>query len=238
MMQLKRFRLSKPVRIILCLITLSVMLAFYVHATVQQQKDARLIAAIEAEDSAAVRTALKAGASPNACDSQGTPALLLYVFHGKDSPEPVKLLLDAGADPDRSCNEVGVTPLMWAARINATQILKALLQGGAHMEQRNDSEETALHYAMMDTRTDTLVLLLDAGADVNAQSRDGETPLHWACMYPHKEGVALLLQHKADPNLRVQDGASPLAWALHLSDDQTVQLLRQNGAKLFCSGSR
>ncbi len=72
-------------------------------------------------DVAAVRAQLASGADVNAAETDGTTALLWATYQG--SPELVKLLLDAGAEPNVP-NKFGVTPLLQSSRIGDVDTLR------------------------------------------------------------------------------------------------------------------
>jgi ankyrin repeat protein len=72
---------------------------------------------------------LKAGAEAKVATSNGTTPLMLAAVAGR--ADAIKLLLDAGADPNVTENARGETALMFAANYNRVDAIKALLAGGA-----------------------------------------------------------------------------------------------------------
>ncbi|MBI1313087.1 hypothetical protein GC176_17495 [bacterium] len=139
---------------------------------------------------------LEHGADPNLQKNENnTPVLTGLAF--MNQVECVRLLLDAGADPNAGCLRTGETPL-----------------------------HAALTKAHED-RSELVRLLLDAGADPNRQTipgipsegfwRDvrtrGETPLHRAAAFGTIETIELLLAAGADQSIRDVNGDSPLSWA-------------------------
>ncbi|MDD7886656.1 ankyrin repeat domain-containing protein [Flavivirga sp. 57AJ16] len=63
----------------------------------------------------------------------------------KGDLETVKKLIDRGADVNEMSN--GMTPIMYAAKFNRTEILKLLIAKGANIEARSAKKMTALKYA-------------------------------------------------------------------------------------------
>ncbi len=63
----------------------------------------------------------------------------------KGDLEAVKLFIEYGADVNETSN--GITPLMFAARYNRADIIKALLKGGANKDTKDERGNTALKYA-------------------------------------------------------------------------------------------
>ncbi|HVQ13879.1 MAG TPA: ankyrin repeat domain-containing protein, partial [Vicinamibacterales bacterium] len=89
---------------------LLVLLSAVVSAQTDPSRDA-LFAAIRSGSVSETDRLLKAGASPNIVDADGTPALMAATLFGDASL--VKLLLERGADPNRA-GVGGTTALMWA----------------------------------------------------------------------------------------------------------------------------
>lgn len=90
--------------------------------------DYDLIEAIKKGHPALVHAFLAKGASANARDKRGSPAILWAIGGGKI--EPLKLLLQAGADPNDKDGD-GTTPLTLARRKNRREMLDILLAAGA-----------------------------------------------------------------------------------------------------------
>ena len=102
------------------------------------------------------REAVRAGDQPvvirlipesdlDARDPLGAAALHDAVWSGR--VEIVRLLLQAGADPNITHLEAGSTPLDYAAVKNEPEIAQLLLDRGANVRAVNRSGSTALHLA-------------------------------------------------------------------------------------------
>ncbi|MFV0564243.1 MAG: ankyrin repeat domain-containing protein [Flavobacteriaceae bacterium] len=65
----------------------------------------------------------------------------------KGDLETVKILLARGEDANKKSN--GMTPIMYAAKFNRTEILKLLMAEGADLKAKSDKGYTALNYAQM-----------------------------------------------------------------------------------------
>jgi len=145
----------------------------------------------------------------------------------------VRALLAHGADPDvRSAPQVWErrrasqsvlplgewTPLHYAARENALDAAKALVEGGANLGLADPDGATALVIAIINAHDELAALLIEAGADPNIADQSGTAALYAAVdMHrlaighgrpnPRPVGlldaadiVRLLLEHGANPN--------------------------------------
>jgi ankyrin repeat protein len=134
----------------------------------------------------------------------------------------------AGIDRQYQLNELvyaqgGLAPLHLAARQGYTDTVKAVLDGGADVNQLTAGDKSsALLIATMNGHFDAAKYLLDRGADPNLASENGATPLYdvinceWApkSLYPQPRAylnqkvtyldlVKALLDKGAEPNARL-----------------------------------
>ena len=174
---------------------LLVLLSAVVSAQTDTSRDA-LFAAIRRGSVADVDRLLKAGASPNIVDADGTPALMAATLFGDTAL--VKLLIERGADPNRT-GAGGTTALMWAAP-NVEKV-RVLLEHGANVNARSETDRTAFLVAASYPRTvDVLRLLLDRGADIRAQDRASATALALAVRSADVDVVRFLVDRGLDLN--------------------------------------
>jgi ankyrin repeat protein len=195
---------------------------------------ARLIAAIVADDTAAVGAIL--AADPSAAhvrSADGVSALMLALYHGRphlaerlagarpelDVHEAAALgrlarlrqLLDSDAAlvVDRSAD--GFTPLHFAAFFDGEAGAVLLLERGADPRSvaENALRVTPLHSAAAAGNLPVAQRLLDAGADPNARENGGYTALHTAADNGDVPFVELLLEHGADARAVADDGRTP-----------------------------
>ena len=129
-----------------------------------------------------------------------------------DFSDGMKLLLDAGADPNLA-NSRGITPLMLASKSGYLEGVKALLKAGADAKTLNKHHNTALHYvadclAEEEICVSIAELIIDAGADINIQDGDGDTALIIAAKYNHKLLANLFLYAGSDPKVKNNEGQS------------------------------
>uniref|UniRef100_A0A8B9V1R8 Proteasome 26S subunit, non-ATPase 10 n=1 Tax=Anas zonorhyncha TaxID=75864 RepID=A0A8B9V1R8_9AVES len=81
---------------------------------------------------------------------------------------------------DQAGRTAGWTPLHIAASAGRDEIVKALLDKGAHVNAVNQNGCTPLHYAASKNKQEIAIMLLENGADPDATDHFESTPLHRA----------------------------------------------------------
>ncbi|MFE9396012.1 ankyrin repeat domain-containing protein [Streptomyces flavidovirens] len=146
-------------------------------------------------DDAVVRL-LRSGVPAEQTDDEGETAL--YRASVQNRPGMVRLLLAAGADPDRaSGREGGDLPLCGAAVGGHTEVVEALLSAGATPDLREALGFTAMAWAVRQGHADTVEALLEYGADPDLPAPGTEPPLVLAARRGSTETVRTLLRHGA-----------------------------------------
>ena len=151
-----------------------------------------------------------------------------------------------GFGQDNDLSGGGLTPLVYAARANSLETVKALLAAGADINQTSGYGWSALLVATQNRFYQLGSYLLDQGADSNKANKGGWTPLYLAVDnrnieggdYPVRKGdmdhldfIKKLLDKDADVNARVKDS----------TETRTVftnQWLDENGATPFLRASQ
>lgn len=75
----------------------------------------------------------------------------------KGDIETVKKLIDLGVDINEKSN--GLTPAMYAAKFNQTEILKLLVLKGANLKLKSDDGYKAIKYAQLSNAKESLAYL-------------------------------------------------------------------------------
>ena len=179
----------------------------------------------------------------NQRDHMGRTAL--YLAASREDAEIVKLLLDAGADPN-TVTSFGQTPFYTAlsSPFTGPGIIELLREHGADprrvvdVAKRDRAGRTPLHDAVTSHGIGKLELvhvLLDNDADAGARDRDGWTPLHFAAARDSVDVVRLLLDAGADVDAENDNGDTPLIEATKSSPCalEMIALLRDHGADPF-----
>lgn len=166
-----------------------------------------LFDAVYGGDEDAVVRALRAGVAADEPDDEGRTAL--YLASVSDEPGIVRLLLSAGADPDRLSSGTDL-PLCGAACGGHTEVVRALLAADARVDLREEFGFTAMAWALQRGHERVVRALLDGGADPQLPGPGGGLPLVAAARRGSTGCVRALLEHGAQG--RTEALAEALAW--------------------------
>ena len=113
-------------------------------------------------------------------------------------------------------------------------MVKALIDGGADVNEAQGDGMTGLHWAAERGNDEIAKLLVSAGADLESGTRIGRyTPLHLASKGGHTAVVSVLLEGGANAGVATEsNGATPLHLAAAAADGEAVvSLLLRYGAE-------
>lgn len=161
----------------------------------------------------------------------------LIVAIDRNHADIARLLLDDGLDPDKRSSE-NESPLIRAAFFGRTDIVNALLDHGADINQRGaktpDEERSALIRAVESDKADTVEALLARGAAPLLADYYGWTAIHYAAKDGHRQSLEALVAHGVDVNLRIKTGdhtgQTPLLAAAYFGHARTLAWLLEHGA--------
>ena len=146
--------------------------------------------------------------------------------------EGVTSLLDSGASPNaRSMDKRGRTALILATQGGHVDVVEALLEKGAGIEDRDKTGHTALNWAAMRGQAATARVLLEHGADVNTMNNGLVSPVLYAVGTRNKAMVRLMAEAGADLQVETRDNKmTPLLLAIEHQDFEMTRLLVEAGA--------
>lgn len=118
-----------------------------------------------------MRSLLAHGADPNVRRAGNESPLMHAAFN--DDETAVRLLLDAGADPNLRGRE-GNTAVFYSGTL---PVLNLLMAAGADINIQGTGGSTALMQAIVGGAFDAALVLIEAGADVKVRNARGQTAL-------------------------------------------------------------
>lgn len=194
--------------------------------------DDALVKAAQSGNEGALRLLLAAGASANAQDA------LSRLISYQRSPALVRILLDAGADPNAPSGN-GRTALFGAVERSSLDMTRLLLERGADPLHRDTNGMTPLHTAAQRQTEPAIVdLLLDHGASTEA-GENHSRPLHWAIEGKNREVARRLVARGADVNAKSEFlGRTSLHIAFERGDDVLAGELVRAGADRSLADAR
>jgi ankyrin repeat protein len=149
-----------------------------------------------------------------------------------DDAARVKTLIADGANVDE-LDPNGDAPLVMAAYLGHTEIVRLLLEAGADVRAVDPGmKATALHAAAYAGRTDAARLLIQHGIDIDKQGpRNGYTALHDAIWQNNIETARVIIDAGANLTLASHTGETPLDFARAKHRKEIVAMIEQRQAR-------
>ena len=183
------------------------------------QQVARLFAAVQQGDAAAVQRYLAQGVPYDAKNELGLTALHLAVYQRQE--DVVRTIL--AALPAAAQTPTPGQPQNFDAYLDSISFdrFQATSRRNDFLNMATSQGQTALHLAVGPLAENEAVYarlvaaLCEAGANPNLSDRLGHTPLHWAAKNGYAQVVKALVEHGANPSARTSTGqtAAELATA-------------------------
>ena len=143
------------------------------HASVGDEgTSAEVRTTVIQNDMARLKGLLEAGALPDVSDARGQTPLMHACARGET--EAVRLLLEAGANPNRIDTIAGAYPLHKACQGGSVEIARLLLESGAKIDSiMTSTGHTPLMDAVWYAQPELVELFLNAGAGINISTHYG-----------------------------------------------------------------
>lgn len=138
-------------------------------------------------------------------------------------------LIGRGADVNAR-DDVGNTPLFYAAWSGNSRLTELLIAAGAQVNAAQSSGRRAITWAVLGGKTEVVRLLLASGAEANEQDAEGHTLLETAARYGYREIAGLLLAAHVDVNATGSAGETALDEAVLAVQSDVVRMLLLSGA--------
>lgn len=185
-----------------------------------------LFQAVRNNDLARLRSAVAEKTGVNTRGPRDVTPLMHAAAFG--SVEAVRILLDAGAEPNAK-DAFGATALLWAA--GDPEKARILVEHGADVNAQTTRGRTPLIFAAAHAgNLETVRLLLAKGADVKASDSEGSTALLAAAQADDMDSVKLLLGHGADARNSDLAGFTAIHHAAGNGNVEMMRLLLSRGA--------
>lgn len=149
--------------------------------------------------------------------------------------EPVRLLLEKGADVDSPGGVCG-NALQAASYIGHEEIVRLLLKKGANVNSQGGDYGSALQAASRRGHEAVIKLLLEEGANINFQGGRYSNALQAALSRGQEAIVKLLLEEGADVNSQGGSYGNALQAASYRGQEAVVELLLKEGADVNSQG--
>jgi ankyrin repeat protein len=175
---------------------------------------------------AIIKLLLDRKANVNAQDNGKTP---LYRAFENGNIEVMLLLLEHKAT-FLAPNAVKNLELSFHVYMGHKDVVEELLRNNADIEEVNNKNMTALHWAAVAGFEELVKLLLERGAKATAGDDEWMTPLHYASQEGHEAVAVLLLNNKATIEMKNDDGMTALHLAAIRGREKVAQLLLKENA--------
>jgi len=171
-----------------------------------------------------------------------------YVDRIEDAFEILKILLEAGCDPNIGVyDEVwlpshisslwyvdgGITPVMMSMLPSG---IKLLLNYGADINYQDKYGRTALMLQSFFNNNDCVEFLINNGAGINIKDNEGRTALFYAIWGVNIEAIKIIIKHGTDFNKIDSKGYTPLdiaciRYTTPETSKEMIKILTASGAK-------
>ena len=99
-------------------------------------------------------------------------------------------------------------------------------KGDSDLHERDNKEQTPLHYATLSGNLEMIELFLKEGFDVNARNLEGQIPLHLAIeKRQSQEVIQFLINNGADVNARDNKGQSVADYIAKWGEKEMLDML-------------
>jgi ankyrin repeat protein len=158
----------------------------------------------------------------------------LHVATMNKQEEVAELLIRYGADVNAT-DEIGNTPILYAAKNKDLKITKLLVTNKANVQVN-----PGLLIAVKNASREIVEILLQHGAEVNTSDEDGRTALHFTVSIRYCDNVKVqmtkfLLSRGGNVNAETKTGQTPLHTAAKLGCVKVVEALLEYNADVNCT---
>jgi len=159
----------------------------------------------------------------------GTPLIYAVLI---STPAILKILIDHGADVNKTFTADFLNPLMLAIHNNKKEHSWILAESSICPLHTDIKQWNTLHYATsFKTSPELIIKLIEIGCDKNGVTREGMTPLHHAVISGQTDAVQILVKMKADVHKADENGLTALHYAAYQGFWEIVKMLLSAGSR-------
>lgn len=142
-------------------------------------------------------------------------------------------LLQRGAGPNNKKGYSGSTPLHLAVTEKKLDLVRMLLEKGAHLETKDDYGNTPFLAAVRDGAPEDIIdLLLEHGAVVHTVAEDRKTALHFAAQRGEENLMKQMIKKGLPVDAEDNVGWQPLHEAAQYGSKEAAAVLVKKGQSL------
>eukprot|EP00435_Cladocopium_sp_Y103_P009077 s4455_g2.t1 len=190
------------------------------------EEDERMMTAAREDDTIGLEQLLKCPRSPNTRDAEGMTPL----YHAAECGhvEPMRLLVESGAEIDALSTGLRMAPLHMAAVHAHLEAVCFLVENGAQKDLRDARRATPLKLAVHYGHVDIARFLVEKGA-LQDELLTGKALISTA-KYGSLDMIRFQVELGCDKDATNQDGTTPLIAAAHRGILRIVRFLVESGA--------
>lgn len=170
--------------------------------------------------------------SVNAVDREGRTPLWIALL--KNHFDIIKYLLcNYRVNPHFKFK--GESPVGYAIRERMIEVVKLLIDRGAHLNGKDIDKKTLLHHSVSKSSPELVQLLIDKGADMSAIDNKGYTAFHYAIFHSDLSIIEVFIKNKMPIDSRVfnsSSGYTPLQIAFKEGNYEVAKCLLKHGADI------
>lgn len=145
--------------------------------------------------------------------------------------EPIKLLIEYGADPKLTTND-GLNLLHIACLSGNTIVVVYLIEKmNFDINEKDNRGTTPIHWAVYANNEQSVEYLIKKGAKLNVEDKSGITPLHMALMNSKTTVLGALLFNGAEENKLDGHSRSCIQYAKAMDIKQFFDLVKEKNGR-------
>lgn len=183
-----------------------------------------LFHAIEKNDEETVRKCIESGTNLTAY-TEGITHLILAIH--KKNQNIIKMLLDAGADP----NQFNLDQTMFPANQADNETIRLLMKYNVNLNEECPRMQWPVYYRFFhQMEASEMVDLIRYGVDLDNRCNSGMNFLHIAAYRNQMEKMKILIENGINIDQKDNDGKTPLLYAIEKQSIEAAHYLLDRGA--------